>query len=99
MNTTGERTILADCCEDWIIEWGGFYEAGRDFHCPECGTEWKKTEPDSYRRGDGRAFGRPARAGPHAELPYRAAAGRHAPEGVRRSGQVLLAARGGLADD
>ena len=21
-----ERVILADCCEDWIIEWGGFYK-------------------------------------------------------------------------
>src|SRR5213594_4554368 len=74
MNVTGERTILADCCEDWIIEWGGFYRAGRDFRCPECATEWKKTEADAYRRGDGRSFVRRARTGPNAEFPYLAAA-------------------------
>ena len=46
-----ERVILADCCEDWIIEWGGFYKSGRAFQCPECATEWKKTDTDTYRRG------------------------------------------------
>ena len=74
-----ERTILADCCEDWIIEWGGFYRSGREFRCPECATEWKKTEGDSYRRGDGRSFVRRARSGPNAEFPYLAAADGHEP--------------------
>ncbi len=47
MNASDERTILADCCEDWIIEWGGFYRSGREFRCPECATEWKKTDGDA----------------------------------------------------
>ncbi|MDP9253032.1 MAG: hypothetical protein M3O80_08500, partial [Chloroflexota bacterium] len=65
-----ERVILADCCEDWIIEWGGFYKPDRSFRCPECATEWKKTDPDTYRRGDGRIFARRTRVGPQASFPY-----------------------------
>ena len=65
MKATHERTILADCCEDWIIEWGGFYERGRAFRCPECSTEWTKSADDSYRRGDAREFVRRARSSYH----------------------------------
>ena len=61
-----ERVILADCCEDWIIEWGGYYKPGRAFRCPECATEWTKTDADVYRRGDGRVFQRRTRVGPQA---------------------------------
>ena len=91
MNATGERTILADCCEDWIIEWGGFYRPGREFQCPECGTEWKKTEADGYLRGDGRSFVRRARSGPNAEFPYLAAADGHEPNVERCCAKILLA--------
>ena len=93
-----ERTILADCCEDWIIEWGGFYRAGREFRCPECGTEWKKTEADGYRRGDGRAFVRRARSGPNAEFPYLAAADGHEPNVERCCAKILLAHGERMAD-
>src|SRR5947209_11686745 len=60
----------ADCCEDWIIEWGGFYKPERAFRCPECATEWTKSGSDTYRRGDGRAFQRRTRVGPQASFPY-----------------------------
>src|SRR5437867_13421907 len=93
-----ERTILADCCEDWIIEWGGFYRAGRDFRCPECGTEWKKTESDGYRRGDGRSFVRRARSGANAEFPYLAAADGHEPNVERCCAKILLAHGERMAD-
>lgn len=29
-----ERVILADCCEDWIIDWGGFYLATAALRVP-----------------------------------------------------------------
>src|SRR6266516_5473860 len=74
-----ERVILADCCEDWIIEWGGFYKSDRSFSCPECATEWKKTDTDTYRRGDGRIFTRRTRVGPQASFPYLGAADGHQP--------------------
>jgi hypothetical protein len=35
-----ERVVLPDCCEDYILEFGGFYAAGDAFSCPECGTGW-----------------------------------------------------------
>src|SRR5882672_10723779 len=74
-----ERVILADCCEHWIIEWGGFYKSDRAFSCPECATEWKKTDTETYRRGDGRIFTRRTRVGPQASFPYLGAADGHHP--------------------
>jgi len=91
MKATHERTILADCCEDWIIEWGGFYERGRAFRCPECSTEWTKSADDSYRRGDAREFVRRARRGPSAEFAYLAAADGHEPDVERCCAKILLA--------
>jgi len=91
MKATEERTILADCCEDWIIEWGGFYKADRAFRCPECATEWTKSADDSYRRGDGRSFVRRTRKGPQAEFPYLAAADGHEPNVERCCAKILLA--------
>ncbi len=44
------RTLLPDCCEDWILRYGGFYETGDTFACLECGASWAKTAPRSYRR-------------------------------------------------
>jgi predicted RNA-binding Zn-ribbon protein involved in translation (DUF1610 family) len=91
MNSLRERTILADCCEDWIIEWGGFYSPDRTFRCPECATEWIKTGTDAYRRSDGRAFLRRSRRGPAAEFPYLAAADGHEPDVERCCAKILLA--------
>jgi uncharacterized Zn ribbon protein len=60
-----ERVILADCCEDWIIQWGGFYREGGAFACPECGTEWTKTKAATFRRAtDAREYERRERTGP-----------------------------------
>jgi hypothetical protein len=86
-----ERVILADCCEDWIIEWGGFYEDDRAFRCPECSTEWRKTGADTYRRGDSRVFTRRSRRGPQASFPYLAAADGHQPNVERCCAKILLA--------
>jgi len=91
MNATEERTILADCCEDWIIEWGGFYKVDRAFRCPECTTEWTKTANDSYRRADGRSFVRRTRKGPQDEFPYLAAADGREPNVERCCAKILLA--------
>jgi len=87
----GERTILNDCCEDWIIDWGGFYVSGRAFRCPECATEWTKTADATYRRGDGREFARKLRRGPSAEFAYLAAANGDEPNVDRCCAKILLA--------
>src|SRR5688500_8462718 len=86
-----ERVILADCCEDWIIEWGGFYKSDRACGCPECATEWKKTDNDTYRRGDGRVFTRRTRVGPQSSFPYLASADGHQPNVERCCAKILLA--------
>lgn len=85
-----ERTILADCCEDWIIDWGGFYAPRRAFACPECATEWTKTAKGTYRRADGREFGRRARKGPEDEFPYLAATSGEEPTVDRCCAKILL---------
>ncbi|HEU5287526.1 MAG TPA: hypothetical protein VFV20_03920 [Candidatus Limnocylindria bacterium] len=86
-----ERVILADCCEDWIIEWGGYYKAERAFRCPECGTEWTKSAADTYRRADGRTFQRRTRVGPQASFPYLASVDGHQPNVERCCAKILLA--------
>lgn len=54
-----ERVILADCCEDWILEWGAYYDPGQAFACPECGTAWRKGAQGRFvREGDAHAFRR-----------------------------------------
>jgi len=84
------RVILSDCCEDWIIEWGGFYEDGRAFACPECATAWAKTGPSAYRRADGAAFTRRERKGPEASFPFLAANDGHEPNVDRCCAKILL---------
>ena len=86
-----ERVILADCCEDWILAWGGFYRAGQSFGCPECATEWRKSAPETYRRADGREFVRRQRTGPEASFPYLAAADGVEPAVDRCCATILLA--------
>ncbi len=91
---TEERVILADCCEDWIIEWGGFYEPGQTFACPECATGWAKrgrSGAETYRRGDEREFVRRVRRGPGGAFPYLAAADGHEPNVERCCAKILLA--------
>lgn len=86
-----ERVILSDCCEDWIVQWGGFYRPGGDFACPECATEWRKTGEASYRRpADGRDFTRRERAGPEDRFPYLAAADGQEPRVERCCTKILL---------
>ena len=86
-----DRVILADCCEDWIIEWGGFYMRDAEFACPECGTGWRKSAPAAYRRADGTEFRLAARRGPEASFPYLAAADGREPNVDRCCAKILLA--------
>ena len=87
---TEERVILADCCEDWIVEWGGFYPQGASFACPECGTCWSKAGSDSFRRAEGREFRRVTRVGPESTFPYLAAADGREPNVDRCCAKILL---------
>lgn len=48
-----ERVILPDCCEDWILGYGPFYEAGAGFECIECGSRWRKQAPGRFERVEG----------------------------------------------
>jgi len=89
-DSRAERVILADCCEDWIVDWGGFYEEGRAFACPECATGWTKTGPGRYRRMDEREFQLRVRRGPEAEFPYLASASGHQPIVERCCAKILL---------
>ncbi len=45
-----ERVILPDCCEDWILACGAFYDEGARFECIECAGAWQKLEPGRYRQ-------------------------------------------------
>ncbi|MCL5256229.1 MAG: hypothetical protein M1319_00325 [Chloroflexi bacterium] len=66
-----QRTILPDCCEDWILTYGKCYEEGEEFRCLECGTQWVKTGEGNYRRGsDKRAFVERSRTRGGEEYPY-----------------------------
>lgn len=86
-----ERVILADCCEDWIVQWGGFYSPGASFACPECATEWEKTKLATYRRRtDGHEFARRERKGPEDAFPYLAAVDGREPNVDRCCAKILL---------
>jgi hypothetical protein len=66
-----ERVILNDCCEDWILEWGSFYDKGMAFACPECGTEWRAQGEARYEReGDEHVFRRRDRRAGVGAFPY-----------------------------
>jgi predicted RNA-binding Zn-ribbon protein involved in translation (DUF1610 family) len=86
-----ERVILNDCCEDWILEWGGFYRPGGSFACPECATEWRRGEGTRYRRvSDEREFERRERRGADASFPYLAAVDGQEPRVERCCTKILL---------
>ena len=94
-----ERVILADCCEDWIVQWGGFYEPGRTFACPECGTQWRKPREATYRRAtDEREFTRRTRRGPEDEFAYLAAVDGQEPIVDRCCAKILLTHGAGMAE-
>ncbi|MBI3976794.1 MAG: hypothetical protein HY331_01285 [Chloroflexi bacterium] len=85
------RTVLPDCCEDWILAYGRFYPAGEAFECLECSTEWRKEAPDRFVRvRDSQAFVRRVRVAEGAEFPYLAAADGHDPITERCCAQILL---------
>ncbi len=45
-----ERVVLPDCCEDWILTYGPYYDPGSHFECIECGTPWHKLEPGRFQQ-------------------------------------------------
>ncbi len=85
-----DRVILADCCEDWIIEWGGFYADAAHFSCPECATGWVKAARRSFKRADGPTFVWRERTGPEAAFPYLAASDGREPNVERCCAKILL---------
>lgn len=63
--TTEERVVLPDCCEDYILEYGGYYAPEESFSCPECEMEWRKQEGQRYTMTSmGKTFERRERQGP-----------------------------------
>ena len=86
-----ERTILNDCCEDWIVQWGPFYRADAAFACPECGTEWRAGSDAAFvRSSDDRAFRRREREGGSERFPYLAAVDGQEPRVERCCTKILL---------
>lgn len=45
-----QRRVLPNCCEDWILAYGGYYDAGAEFRCLECGNGWSKAGTGRYRQ-------------------------------------------------
>ncbi len=87
-----ERLILSDCCEDWILEWGPYYEAGQGFACPECATSWRKESQGRFvRETDERAFRRRERRAGDATFAYLGAEEGREPIVERCCARILLA--------
>jgi hypothetical protein len=67
-------TVLPDCCEDWILQYGAFYLPEEGFACPECATGWRKVRTGVFARADsGQRFRRRDRVGDGQAFPYLAA--------------------------
>lgn len=83
--------ILADCCEDWILEWGQYYDAGTAFACPECGTDWRAEGADRFLRvADGHSFRRRERAAGAGRFASLSAADGREPIVERCCAKILL---------
>lgn len=94
-----ERVILNDCCEEWIIQWGGFYGAGASFRCPECATDWRKQREATFERlSDRREFARRVRRGPEDAFPYLAAVDGQEPNVERCCAKILLTHGAGMPE-
>lgn len=86
-----ERVILNDCCEDWILEWGQFYDKGNAFSCPECATTWRAQGEGRYaREGDGYAFRRRERRAGVGAFPLLGAEDGREPATDRCCAKILL---------
>jgi hypothetical protein len=93
-----ERTILADCCEEWILHYGRYHHTGDSFVCMECGVEWKKMAPGCFRRNsDGMAFRERSRENEGAEFRYLSAEDGAEPLVERCCDQILLRYGDGMA--
>src|SRR5437764_508871 len=90
----GERVVLPDCCEDFILEYGDFYAVGDEFSCPECGTGWSTLEGRRYGlAGTDKTFERRERQGPAgsgATYPYLSSLDGHDPIVDRCCTKLLL---------
>lgn len=86
-----QRTILPDCCEDWIVAYGRCYEENDEFPCLECGTEWRKTGSGRFqRRSDERTFVERTRPRGGEEHPYLAPEEGEEPVTARCCARIIL---------
>src|SRR5687767_4873915 len=46
-----QRRVLPDCCEDWILTYGRYYDDGQEFVCLECGAPWRRETEGRFRQG------------------------------------------------
>lgn len=85
------RVVLPDCCEDWILTYGPFYETGAAFECIECNRPWRKDGSDQYLSlGDERVWVRRERVGDGATFAYLESADATNPTTERCCTQILL---------
>ncbi len=86
-----DRVILNDCCEDWILEWGPFYDKGMTFACPECATAWRSAGEGRYaRESDGHEFRRRERRAGVGAFAYLGAEDGREPLTDRCCAKILL---------
>ncbi len=86
-----DRVILADCCEDWILEWGPYYDPGAPFACPECDTEWRADGGGRYTRaGDRHTFRRRERPAGEGRFAFLSAEDGRQPIVERCCAKILL---------
>lgn len=86
-----ERLILNDCCEDWVLEWGPFYDKGARFACPECATQWRAEGASRYvRETDEHAFIRRERRSGVGAFPFLGAEDGREPLTDRCCAKILL---------
>jgi hypothetical protein len=85
------RAILSDCCEDWILAYGRYYDPGMRFACLECGREWEALEAGRYRRlRDEKVWVERERPGRGVAFRYLAAADGRDPLTERCCAQIIL---------
>lgn len=91
------RAILSDCCEDWILAYGPFYDEGARFSCLECGREWQALADGRYLRlRDGKVWLEAVRPGRGTGFRYLAAEDGQNPLTERCCAQIILAHGPGL---
>ncbi len=85
------RVILPDCCEDWILAYGAFYQEGAEFGCLECSGTWRKLGPGRFQSlGSGRIWAERVRGAEGREFRYLAAEDGEKPMTERCCAKLIL---------